>query len=165
MFGRFFLLLMIVPLMELYGMIQVHQYCARLWGSGDAWLILLGSIILAAISGVSLAKRQGLQLIAQAQLQMKQGRMPSQTMLEGLLMLAGAIALIVPGYITDFFGLFLLIPWTRRLLLKSMGRWLGSQVQGGTIKVYRPGNYNQHGSLEQQSGSVEIIDVEPSHRS
>jgi UPF0716 protein FxsA len=86
-------------------------------------------------------------------------------MLEGLLMLAGAVALIVPGYITDFFGLFLLIPWTRRLLIKRMDRWLGRQAQGGTIRVYRAGHYKQHSSLEQQSASVEIIDVEPIQRS
>jgi len=165
MFGRFFLLLMILPVMELYVMVQVHQYGASLWGSSDAWLITLGSIVLAAIGGVSLAKRQGFQLLTQAQTQMKQGSMPSQTMLEGLLMLAGAAALIIPGYVTDLFGIILLIPWTRRMLIKSLGRWLGRQVQNSTIRVYHAGHYNQHGSLKQESGSVEIIDVEPIQKS
>ncbi len=161
MIGRLFLLFMIMPFLELYVLVKVHQSVSLQWGSQNAWMFTLGMIFLAALAGISLARNQGLRLLTQAQDQLRQGQAPSQTMLEGLLMLAGAAALIVPGYITDAFGIFLLIPWTRSLLVKALKGWLGRQMQNGTIIVNQAGYRTQHGTLIQDNETVEIIDVEP----
>ncbi len=161
MIGRLFLLLMIMPFLELYVLVKVHQSVSLHWGSQNAWMFTLGMIFLAAIAGVSLARNQGLRLLTQAQDQLRQGKPPSQTMLEGLLMLAGAAALIVPGYITDAFGIFLLIPWTRKLLVKALKGWLGRQMQNGTIIVNQAGYRAQYATLIQDNEAIEIIDVEP----
>jgi UPF0716 protein FxsA len=161
MLGRLLLLLMILPLLELFVLIKVHQSVSQYWGSQNAWLFTLGMIFLAAVSGVSLAKNQGFRLLTQAQEQLRQGTPPSQTVLEGLLMLAGAAALIIPGYMTDVFGIILLIPWTRSLVVKGLKSWLGRQVQSGTIVVQQAGYYNQPGPLIRDAEGGEIIDVEP----
>lgn len=165
MLGRLLLLLMILPFLELFLMVRVHRFWTTLWGNTNAWFMTIGTIFMAAIIGVALARKQGFRLIAQAQEQMKQGSMPSRTMLEGLLMLMGAAALLVPGYLTDFFGILLLMRWIRSILVKRLGLWLGRQVQNGHITVYQTGHHSQHGSLIQESGSADIIDVEPIHKS
>lgn len=161
MFGRLLFLFLIMPFLELFALIKVHQSLGQHWGSQNAWIFTLGMIFIAAVAGVSLAKSQGFRLLAQAQDQLRQGTLPSQTMLEGLLMLAGAAALIVPGYITDVLGLFLVIPWTRSLFVKALKSWLGRQVQSGTIVMHQAGVYSQPGTLIQESDEVEIIDVQP----
>jgi UPF0716 protein FxsA len=165
MFGRLLFLFLIMPFLELFTLIKVHQFLGQNWGSQNAWMFTLGMIFIAAVAGVSLAKSQGFRLLAQAQDQLRQGTLPSQTMLEGLLMLAGAAAFIVPGYITDVLGLFLLIPWTRSLFVKALKSWLGRQVQSGTIVMHQAGFYSQPGTLIQESDGVEIIDVQPLQKS
>lgn len=161
MLGRLLLLFMIMPFLELFVLIKVHQSVSQYWGSQNAWFFTLGMIFLSAIAGVSLAKNQGFRLLTQAQQQLRQGIPPSQTALQGLLMLAGAALLMIPGYITDVVGIFLLIPWTRSLVVKGLKSWLGRQVQSGTIVVQQAGFYNQPGSLIRDTKGGEIIDVEP----
>jgi UPF0716 protein FxsA len=161
MLGRLLLLFMIMPFLELFVLIKVHQSVSLYWGSQNAWFFTLGMIFLAAVAGVSLAKNQGFRLLTQAQEQLRQGNPPSQTVLQGLLMLAGAAALIIPGYITDVVGIILLIPWTRSLVVRGLKSWLGRQVQSGTIVVQQAGFYKQPGTMIQDVNGGEIIDVEP----
>jgi UPF0716 protein FxsA len=165
MLGRLFLLFMIMPFLELYVIVQVHGAWRARWGSQNAWLWMLGMIFLTAIFGVSVARSQGFRLYTQAQQQLRSGQVPSTTMLEGLLMLGGATALIVPGYITDALGLLLLIPWTRRLFVKALKNSLGKQVRSGHIIVQQTGFYSQPGTLIRESDEAEIIDVEPIQKS
>jgi UPF0716 protein FxsA len=161
MLGRLLLFFMIMPFLELFVLIKVHQSVSQDWGSQNAWFFTLGMIFLAVVAGVSLAKNQGFRLLAQAQEQLRQGTPPSQTALQGLLMLVGAVLLIIPGYITDGVGIFLLIPWTRSLVVKGLKSWLGRQVQRGSIVVQQAGFYNQPSTLIHDAKSGEIIDVEP----
>jgi UPF0716 protein FxsA len=165
MLGRLFLLFLIMPFLELFVMVQVHEACSARWGSQNAWLWTLGVIFLSAILGVSVARSQGFRLYTQAQQQLRSGQVPSTTMLEGLLLLGGAMALIIPGYITDGLGLLLLIPWTRRLFVKALTSWIGKQVRSGHIIVQQADYSRSSGTLIQDSDSVEIIDVEPIQKS
>jgi UPF0716 protein FxsA len=161
MLGRLLLFFMIMPFLELFVLIKVHQSVSQYWGSQNAWFFTLGMIFLAVIAGVSLAKNQGFRLLTQAQEQLRQGTPPSQTALQGLLMLVGSVLLIIPGYITDVVGIFLLIPLTRSLVVKSLKSWLGRQVQRGSIVVQQAGFYNQPGTLIHDAKGGEVIDVEP----
>ncbi|WP_141736192.1 FxsA family protein [Oligoflexus tunisiensis] len=165
MLGRLFLLFMIMPFLELFVIVQVHGAWSARWGGQSAWLWTLGMIFLTAIFGVSVARSQGFRLYTQAQQQLRSGQVPSQTMLEGLLMLGGATALIIPGYITDVLGLLLLIPWTRTLFVKALKSWMGKQVGSGHIIVHQSGFYSQPGTLIRESDGVDIIDVEPIQKS
>jgi|GEM_PF-1527477 len=165
MLGRLLLLLIMIPLLELYGLIQVHHFWASLWGSHDAWMITLSTIFLTAFCGIALAKKQGFRLITEAQEQVRQGRLPGKSMLEGLLLLAGAAALIAPGYLTDFLGIFLMIPWTRSILSKRLALWLDRRMQAGQIIVHHNGHSRPQGPLIRDHRAVEIIDIEPVKKS
>jgi UPF0716 protein FxsA len=161
MLGRLLFLLMIMPFLELFVIVKVHSAVSQQWGSQSAWTMTLGMIFLAAIVGVSLIRNLGFRLLSQLQDQMRKGSTPSQTMLDGFLMLASGIAFIVPGYITDVIGILLLLPWIRSLLQRAFKSWLGKQVQKGTVVVHQSDFYRSSGPLIQDTQGGEIIDVEP----
>jgi UPF0716 protein FxsA len=114
MFPVFALIFLIVPLVEIYILIQVGQVIGALW--------TMFFVVFTAVLGVHLLKQQGIATLSRAQHKMQQGEMPAGEMLEGVgLLLAGAF-LLTPGFFTDAFGFLLLFPPTRVLLLHSLRR-------------------------------------------
>lgn len=85
-------------------------------------------IILTGIIGAYLTKRQGLETLKRAQLEMEYGQVPGEAILDGIGILIGGIFLLTPGFISDIIGFLLLIPQTRSLLkipLKNgMRKWI-----------------------------------------
>jgi len=62
------------------------------------------------------------------------GRMPTRELAEGLMILLAAAVLITPGFLTDLFGLTLLVPPFRRLFLKALTRYFETKIViGGNI--------------------------------
>jgi UPF0716 protein FxsA len=56
------------------------------------------------------------------------GRSPGREVLDGALILFGGTLLIVPGFITDVIGIFLLLPPTRAVMRRSLSRHLQSRL-------------------------------------
>ncbi|MCD7032796.1 membrane protein FxsA [Metabacillus sp. GX 13764] len=85
-------------------------------------------IILTGIIGAWLAKKQGIETIKKAREQWSSGMIPSDAILDGLCILAGAVLLVTPGFISDLVGFVLLLPFTRRwvkpFIMKLMNRQL-----------------------------------------
>ena len=150
---RILLLLVLIPLIEINILSRVHHYWSQLWGPSNAWLLTFASLLFAAFVGGSVAKRKGLRLLQEAQEQLRQGTMPSQTMLEGLLTVAGGILLIIPGYVSDVFGILLLIPWTASWAAKSLQRWFAGKVQRGQFSMHVASSGGLH-SLRPSSSQV-----------
>lgn len=113
MFKVLFLLFIVVPLLELYLLIEVGS------AIGALPTILL-TIATAALGGLMM-KYQGIQVVQQAQLNLAKGEHPQQQVIEGMLIFIGGVALLLPGLVTDFIGLLLLLPPVRLFLAK---RWL-----------------------------------------
>jgi UPF0716 protein FxsA len=116
------LLFIVVPIAEIYVIIQVGQAIGPLW---TILLLLADSII-----GARLVSWQGRQAWHRFQLALAERRVPHREVLDGALIILGGALLVTPGFITDFFGLFLLLPPTRavvrRVLARAMlrpGRW------------------------------------------
>ena len=107
MFGYLILLFTLVPAIELALLIHIGTYI----GAGNTIMI----IILTGMAGAYLARLQGLLVIQNIQKSLQLGKMPSEDMLDGLLIFAGGIVLLTPGFVTDILGFFLLIPLTRSL--------------------------------------------------
>lgn len=112
MFPFVLLLFFLIPLIEIYVLIQVGSVI------GAGWTIAL--VVLTAVIGVQLLRQQGLSTMTRAQQKMQAGEMPAVEMLEGLaLVLAGAL-LLTPGFFTDAIGFALLLPPIRQMLLKTL---------------------------------------------
>ena len=105
---------------ELWSVVAVAGWI----GVGPTLLLLLG----AAVLGVFLVRREGLSVMRRANAEMAAGRMPTSSLIDGALVLVGGCCLIVPGFVSDLFGLVLLLPPTRAILRRAATRWLERRV-------------------------------------
>ena len=96
----------------------------------DAWPTI-GLVMLTAIIGVALLKRQGLATLTRGMNRLNQGQIPAREMAEGLLLAVAGALLVTPGFITDGVGFLLLFPPTRMLIANEMLKRV--QVQGATV--------------------------------
>ncbi len=95
----------------------------------------LAWIILAAIAGMALIRRQGVEAAMDLQQPLQDLRDPAKNMgKRSLLMLAGVL-LIVPGFFTDFLALLLLIPGVRHLILRQ----IAAKARVATVSFGFPG--------------------------
>lgn len=123
------LILIIVPLIEIWGLLQVGEWIG-------AWPTVL-AVIATGVIGGTLAKWQGLQTWRLAQLQIGQRQVPGEAVLDGICILMGGIMLLTPGFFTDFMGLLLLLPWTRRFVKLWLKRWFYRLVRDGRVITIR----------------------------
>lgn len=79
-------------------------------------------VILSAVAGVAVMRRQGLAARADLRRAMTEMRDPSDPLAHGALILLAGMLLVLPGFFTDAIGILLLIPAVRRLLIGWMGR-------------------------------------------
>ncbi len=107
MFRYLMILFVILPALELTILIRTSASI----GAGNTIMI----IIITGIAGAYLARLQGFLVIRDIQTQIERGIMPTQHMLNGLMIFCGGILLLAPGLITDTIGFLLLIPYTRNL--------------------------------------------------
>lgn len=105
---KFLVLFLLVPLTELYVLIEVGSVIGGL----TTVLLVVGTAIL----GASLMRSQGLLTMQKAQAALASGEAPQQAMLEGVMIFIGGLFLLVPGFITDILGLLFLIPPIRHRL-------------------------------------------------
>jgi UPF0716 protein FxsA len=103
------LIFVTTPIVEMYLLIEVGGYI------GAPATIAL--VMLTAVIGVTLLRRQGLATLTRGVTRMQQGEVPAQEMAEGILLgIAGAL-LLTPGFVTDTVGFALLTPGIRQRLI------------------------------------------------
>jgi UPF0716 protein FxsA len=129
MLFKLFLLFLAVPAIEIYLMIRVGSLIG---GFSTVALLLLISLL-----GASLVRSQGFRIIAQIREELAWGRLPAAQLLDGALVLLGGVLLMIPGFFTDFLGIFFLIPATRGLIKIWLGLWLQARLSKGAIVVRR----------------------------
>lgn len=105
MFGIVLLLFLVVPLVELYIIVEVQS------SIGLAETIFL--LIAVSVLGAWLVRREGLGVIGRVQAELAQGRIPGGALVDGLLILVAGALMLTPGFMTDGLGLVLLLPFTR----------------------------------------------------
>ena len=117
---RLILLFTVLPLTELYLLIQVGRYL----GAFPTIMIVL----ITGIIGGLLARSQGLSIYSQIRMDLQNGIIPTDRLIDGLFILIAGMLLITPGIITDVFGFSLMVPefrgWLKRKLKDSFKRKL-----------------------------------------
>ena len=104
----------IVPILELAVIIQV--------GSSVGVLPTLGLLIVVSIVGAWLVKFQGMGVLMRMRQQLAQGKMPTDELLNGVLILVAGALMLTPGFLTDALGLSLLIPPIRAAIRQMLAR-------------------------------------------
>jgi UPF0716 protein FxsA len=127
MFGRLFLLFTVIPLLELALLIELGGII------GVANTIAV--VIITGFIGAALARSQGFGILNQIQSEMANGQLPGNSLIEGLLVLAGGLLLLTPGILTDLFGFSLLIPVSRLFLKKYLVRYFRKKINQGEIQT------------------------------
>ena len=122
-------LFLIIPIIEVYLLIEVGGYI------GAGWTILL--VVTTAVIGVNLLRQQGISTLMRANQVMSQGQVPAMEMLEGLFLAVGGALLITPGFFTDIIGFICLLPFTRRGIIRNL-------MQSARFVAYSAQNYQQN---------------------
>ena len=122
------ILFIVVPIAELYVIIQVGQ-AIGVWPT-------LALLLADALLGSFLLKHQGRGAWRRFNEALAQRRFPGKEVVDGLLIVIGGTLLLAPGFLTDIVGLFFLIPPTRaiarRLLRRfTVGRFVVVGMPGG----------------------------------
>ena len=112
MFRVLFLLFIIVPIIEISVLMQVGELIG-------AWPTV-AIVIISAWLGAKYVRQQGLATLQSVQTKMSQGEMPSSDIVTGLMLLVAGVLLVTPGFVTDIFGLSLLVPSVRQALVSSV---------------------------------------------
>jgi UPF0716 protein FxsA len=120
------LIFIVVPLAELYVIIQV----GGIIGVIPTLLLLLADALL----GSMLLRHQGRSAWIQFNRALAENRLPHKEVFDGILIILGGALLITPGFITDIFGFILLIPPTRAIVRGITSRIVRRRMSvGATI--------------------------------
>ncbi|WP_366921765.1 FxsA family protein [Metallumcola ferriviriculae] len=128
MFFRLLMVFILVPSIELILLIKLGQVIGILW--------TFTIIVFTGLLGVSLAKQQGLMVLQEIRAQLNAGVMPSDAVIEGLLILGGSLFLLTPGLLTDLTGFSTLIPATRAAWRQLIKNRIQFYIQTGRWRFY-----------------------------
>lgn len=110
-----FTVFIIVPLLE---MLVLFEVAGRLGG-----IQTLLMVVLTAAIGVQVLKQQSFSTLLRANDRIRQGQLPAQEIIEGMLLAAAGAMLLTPGFLTDTLGFLCLTGPVRRPLA---GRLVGT---------------------------------------
>ena len=104
--------LVVVPLAELFVLIQVGQVI------GAGWTI--GLLVLDSLIGGYLLRREGRRTWVAFRAATTRGSVPANEVADGALVLLGGALMLTPGFLTDVVGLACVVPPTRRVLRRQV---------------------------------------------
>lgn len=129
--ARLALLFVLVPVLELLLLIRMGELVG-LWPT-------LGLVVFTGAAGAALARAEGVRVFFQFQRELATGRLPGQSLLDGISVLVGGAFLLTPGILTDLAGFALLLPPTRRWIQRRVRARLERRLRDGTIQVVSMG--------------------------
>lgn len=106
------LLFVVVPIVEIYFIIQV----AHVIGGWET----IGLLIFESLLGAWLMKRQGIGALNRIAQAIEQHRAPGKELIDGFLILVAGVLMVTPGFVTDVFGFLLLLPPTRAIVRRLL---------------------------------------------
>ena len=144
--GYLILLFTILPALELALLIKVGSHIGAL----NTIFIVIGI----GVVGAALARYEGFRVLMKVQDSLQRGIMPDAEILDGFMVLAGGIALLTPGFITDVLGLFLLFPVTRAGVKWVLRRKFQSMIARGQVV-----QFGSFGATSRRSNGYDDIDI------
>ena len=112
------LLFIVVPIVEIYVIIQVGQAIGALW--------TIALLVADSILGAMLMRSQGRAAWRRFNEAIAAARIPAREVADGALVIFGGALLLTPGFVTDILGAAFLLPPSRAvirgLLVRRFGR-------------------------------------------
>lgn len=143
-----FLLILGIPILELSVLIDVG-------GEIGALTTVMLCLVTAAV-GLSLVKMQGMRIFHDMQTKAQAGEPVGENLIHGFFLLISGVFLFIPGFITDFFGALLLLPFIRLLLGKAglAHMVVRSHTRGATFHSRRHEASNNGDTQTEQTGII-----------
>lgn len=116
-----FLLFIVLPLAEIVILVQI--------GQATVWWVPIAIVIVTGIAGTALARWQGWKVLDRIRDDVRDGRVPADSLIDGFLVLAAGILFVLPGVLTDVLAIVLLISPTRSLIKRGVIAWIKKHVQ------------------------------------
>ena len=106
------ILIIAIPVIEIYLFIKI--------GSQIGAFNTISLILITAVIGIYYARYEGLNTLRSGISQMIKNEMPIYEIISGAAIAFAAVLMILPGFLTDFLGIIIIFPWTRKLLFKNI---------------------------------------------
>jgi UPF0716 protein FxsA len=124
------LALVVVPLIEVYVLVQVGQQLGAL---PTVALLLVMSLL-----GAYLLRREGAKTWRAFRAALTTGRVPAREVADGALVVFGGALLLTPGFATDLFGLACVLPPSRAVLRRVLMKFVTRRLGAGLLPPPRP---------------------------
>lgn len=127
-----FIILIAIPIAEIWLLLRV--------GGLLGVIPTVGLVILTAMLGVALLRKQSWVALSNAQEKMRNGQVPAKEIVDGLFLAVGGALLLTPGFITDAIGFVCLLPFARQgFIAWCVGPLLKRMMANGSMHVYQSG--------------------------
>lgn len=147
--GRLLLLFIVIPIVELYLLIEIGQRIGP--------LATIALIVGTGVLGAWLVRLQGLSVLEKVRTETAAGRMPAGALVDGIIILIAGAVLMTPGVLTDAFGFACLVPAVRQVFKRRLLRRIERAVRRGSVKVSMDFGGGSAGPFR----SPEVRDVTP----
>ena len=108
------ILIISIPIIEIYLFIKI--------GSQIGAVTTIFLIFLTAFIGLLYARYEGFNTLRSGMSQLIKNELPIYEIISGAALAFAALLLIIPGFATDFLGLLIIFPPTRKFLLKNISK-------------------------------------------
>jgi UPF0716 protein FxsA len=135
MFGILVLLFTLIPAIEIYLLFTI--------GGEIGALNTVIVVITTGVVGASLAKSQGLSILTKIQTEMQGGGLPAKSIIHGLMVFAGGLMLMTPGFMTDILGFSLVMPGPRHILFVWVQKLIVAAMKNGKFQFQSFGSAGQ----------------------
>jgi UPF0716 protein FxsA len=99
-------------------------------------LNMIGLLLVISVAGVFIVRHQGTTAWRRIRVDLERGQVPGASLVDGGLIMAAGMLLVIPGFVSDAFGLLLLLPPVRMVVRKWLGRRF--QVRAATYNRVGP---------------------------
>ena len=142
--------LLALPLLEIAGFVVIGGRLGL--GITLLWMLVAG------MAGMALIRHGGLNALTRLQSALNEQREPGHSLIDGAVMVAAGLLLIVPGFFSDFLALILVLPATRNFLLRRAAAHFETRIyrSGGDAGT---GGRSRHTIIE---GEFEIVEPDDS---
>jgi len=119
MLARLVLLFVLVPIIELALLLVLAKYTSVIFA-----LVL---VVATGAAGIWLVRQQGFRTLRRIQVELSQGRLPTDSLLDAALILVAGTLLLTPGVLTDAVAITILVPASRHLYRRWLIAWFRSR--------------------------------------
>ena len=154
--GLLVVLFIVVPIVEIYVIVKVGELIGV--------LPTLALLVADALLGSLLLRHQGRGAWRRFNAALAERRFPGREVADGLMIAVGGTLLLTPGFVTDIFGVVLLLPPTRAIVRRLMRAYVARRFMVVSVGGDPPGAgggarpYDFDATAEEVDADEQVVD-------